>query len=291
MSMLNITIIGLGLIGGSIGLAFKDKLQGGSIISGWDINPEVRDLSLERKVVDRISSNLADAVHDADVVFLCTPVLQMLSIVERIAPYMKKGAVLTDVGSTKQFVFEKIEQMLPPGVNYVGGHPMAGSERSGVAAADKELFMNKYYILVSSPKTPPAAIGMIRSLIALTGAIITTMDMEKHDLYAAMTSHVPHVTAAALVNLLEHLSEPEGLQLAGGGFRDTTRIAGSDADVWADICVSNCDAVADGLRKLQDLLGEVIAAAQTSDREALHTFFSKAKQRRDLIVTSLLATN
>lgn len=291
MSKLNITIIGLGLIGGSLGLVFKDRLGDSGIITGWDINPEVRELSLRRNAVDSVSTDLTDAVHNADVVFLCTPVLQMLSIVECIAPHMKKGSVLTDVGSTKRFVFDKIEQMLTPEVNYVGGHPMAGSERSGIAAADKELFRNKFYIIVGTTQTPPAAIGMVKSLITLTGAIITTMDMEKHDLYAAMASHVPHVTAAALVNLLDNLSEPEGLQLAGGGFRDTTRIAGSDADMWADICVSNCDAVADGLIKLQVLLGEVIAAAQTSDREALHTFFTKAKQRRDLIVTSSLATN
>ncbi|MDD4601820.1 Cyclohexadienyl dehydrogenase [bioreactor metagenome] len=288
MSKLNITIIGLGLIGGSIGLSLKEGLQSQAILTGWDNNRGVREMSLQRKAVDRVSSSLSDAVKAADIVFLCTPILQMMPIVECIAPVMKQGAILTDVGSTKRFISDKIAQMLPVGIEYVGGHPMAGSEQSGIVAADKDLFRNKSYILVDCLKTSPAAMFTIHSLITITGALITTMDMEKHDLYAALASHVPHVTAAALVNLLDHVGEPEGLQLAGGGFRDTTRIAGSDADMWADICLSNCDAVADGLKKLQELLGEVIFAAQSSDREALYSFFSKAKQRRASITSSLV---
>lgn len=290
MSKINITIIGLGLIGGSLGLCLRDRLESDVVITGWDINNKVMEISLGKGAVDIVSNDLTTAVKKADIVFLCTPVLQMLPIVETIAPVMKKGAILTDVGSTKRFIFDKIVQLLPPEVEYVGGHPMAGSERSGIFAAHKDLFKNKYYIIVESSQISSDAITKIRSVIAQTGAIITSMDMEKHDLYAAMASHVPHVTAAALVNLLEYVCEPEGLRLAGGGFRDTTRIAGSDADMWADICLSNCDAVSDGLKKLQDLLGEVILAVQTSDRSALYSFFSKAKQRRETI-TSSLATN
>lgn len=286
MSPLNIAIIGLGLIGGSMGLALKDRLASQVAITGWDINNDVMELSLRRQAIDRISNGLVDAVETADIVFLCTPVLQMLPIVECIAPAMKKGAILTDVGSTKRFVFEKIRQILPPCVEYVGGHPMAGSERSGIVAADKDLFKNRYYIIVSSPGTTSAATLVLHSLLAATGALVTTMDMEKHDVYAAIASHIPHVTAAALVNLLENMNEPEGLRLAGGGFRDTTRIAASNADMWTDICLSNCDAVTDGLKKLQEIIGEVIAATKTSDRQALHAFFSKAKQRRDSIFIS-----
>lgn len=289
MKSLNITIIGLGLIGGSMGLALKDKLGSEVIITGWDISESVLELSLKKNAVDKISNGLADAVAGADVVFLCTPVLQMLPIVECIAPVMKEGAILTDVGSTKRFIFKQIRQILPPWVEYVGGHPMAGSERSGIMAADKDLFKNRYYIIVSGPQSDNAASTFIKSLLGVTGALITTMDMEKHDLYAAIASHVPHVTAAALVNLLDNMNEPEGLQLAGGGFRDTTRIASSDADMWADICLSNRDAVTEGLKKLQELIGEVIAAANTSDRMALHAFFSKAKKRRASIFTSSLS--
>lgn len=291
MSQLNITIIGLGLIGGSLGLSLKDGLGNDIILTGWDIDHNVMQAALKIKAVERITDNIDTAVENADMIFLCTPVLQMLSIVERITPFLKKGSIITDVGSTKRLVFEKIIQQLPEGVDYVGGHPMAGSEKSGINAADKYLFKNKYYILVGGQQTKFDAVVKVKEVISLTGAIITTMDVEKHDLYAAMASHIPHVAAAALVNLLENLGEPDGFKLAGGGFRDTTRIAGADADMWADICVSNSDALVNGLVKLQKLLGEVICATRDSNRQALYDFFSKAKQRRENILTSLLVSN
>lgn len=284
MRVANITIIGLGLIGGSLGQAFKEKLDLPTVVTGYDMSQKIINSAIERKAVDYGAASLQEAVKQADFVFVCTPVLQMLSIIEQISPHLKKGAILSDVGSTKRFLMEQIVEILPQGVHFVGGHPMAGSEQSGIAAAQPDLFNKKYYILVPAANTSQEAVNSLANLIRPTGALLTIMDMTKHDLCAAFISHVPHVAAAALVNLLDDCSEAESLKLTGGGFRDTTRIASSNADMWADICLSNSEAINEGLRKLQVLLSEVIIAAENNDRERLHTFFSNAKQRRDSLI-------
>ena len=286
MKALNITIIGLGLIGGSLGLAFKEKLSTPIVVTGYDVSQHIIDIAINRKAIDFGSTNLQDAVQQADFVFLCTPVLQMFPIIEHIAPYLKRGTILSDVGSTKRFLVDKIVDMLPVGVEFVGGHPMAGSEQSGITAAQPNLFSNKYYIIVPAANTSPLAVNSLINLIRPTGSLISIMDMDRHDLCAAFISHVPHVAAAALVNLLDNCSEEESLKLTGGGFRDTTRIASSNADMWADICISNSEAINDGLKKLQILIGEVITAAETNDRKKLHAFFSNAKQRRDSLISA-----
>lgn len=286
MKTLKITIIGLGLIGGSLGQALKDKLSSRVAVTGYDMSEYIVDVAIDRKAIDYGSTSLQEAVMQADFVFLCTPVLQMMPIIEQISPYLKPGAILSDVGSTKRFLVEKIVDMLPTGVEFVGGHPMAGSERSGITAAQPGLFQDKYYIIVPASNTSPAAVKSLVELIAVTGAIITVMDMTKHDLCAAFISHVPHVAAAALVNLLDNCSEAESLKLTGGGFRDTTRIASSNADMWADICLSNSEAINEGLKKLQVLLDEVIIAAEAKDRKKLHSFFSNAKHRRDSLISA-----
>ncbi|MDT8900541.1 prephenate dehydrogenase [Anaeroselena agilis] len=281
-----ITIIGVGLIGGSLGLALK---AAGLDVTGVDSDRGSLDIAVRRGSVDRATTDLADGVAQADVVFLCTPVLQIPAVVARIAPHLREGAIITDVGSTKRFIGEKITRLLPRGVHYVGGHPMAGREKSGIAAADINLFRDKRYIFTPAAATPPAAVSLVAGLIRTTGARVSVMDISHHDDCAAVISHVPHVVAAGLVNLLgRYPGEEENIgALAGGGFCDTTRIASSNADMWADICLTNPDAITTGIEELQAMLDEVVAAIRRGDRAAVHAFFAAAKARRDNIIASL----
>lgn len=288
-SKLRITIIGVGLIGGSLGLALRRSAPGEFEITGVDSDPASLAAAVTCGVVDRSAASLSEGVQGADVVFLCTPVLQIPGLVAELLPFLKQGAILTDVGSTKGFLRQKITGLLPPGIHYVGGHPMAGREKSGVAAADENLFRGKMYILTAGTATCLAAVDTIAGIVRRTGANVTVMDVNRHDHSAAAISHVPHVTAAALVNLLDRYPGEEDslLQLAGGGFCDTTRIASSNADMWADICMTNAAAISDGLEQLQSIIDEVIAAIGRGDRATVHAFFKEAKTRRDKLIASL----
>ena len=280
-----ITIIGLGLIGGSLGLAFKQNCGDHMIITGIDNDPETLQKAVACGAVDCSTNDLGKGVAMADVVVLCTPILQMMPIIEMIVPHLKKGAILTDVGSTKGFLAEKITAVLPQDIHYVSGHPMTGIENSGITAAVHGLFKEKWYILVPEASTCPRAVEIISQILTWTGARITTMDLADHDQCAAIISHVPHVAAAALVNLLEKYPNlEESFKLVGGGFRDTTRIASSNADMWADICLTNAQPITDSLLQMKGLLDEMIEAIASSDRPKIHHFFKRAKVRRDALI-------
>jgi prephenate dehydrogenase len=286
---LNIAIIGIGLIGGSLGLAIKNETRDDTMITGVDSTHSSLIAALELGAVDRVTTNASVGVSDADIIFFCTPVLQIPQLIKDIGPAFKQGAIISDVGSTKQYLRENIEPILPPGVHYVPGHPMAGREKSGIIAADKNLFKDKWYILTPSETTPQEAVDKVRNVLKLTGARLTFMDVEAHDHCAAIISHIPHVAAAALVNLLDCYpgKEESTLELAGGGFCDTTRIASSNADMWADICMTNEQAIIEGLEHLQEQLEKVKKAIQADERAAIHEFFRLAKARRDSIIASL----
>lgn len=287
MTAPKVAIIGVGLIGGSLGLALK--AVGDIDVTGADHDQASLDEAAARGAIDRGTTDLAAAVAAADIIFLCTPVLRLPSLVKRIAPHLKAGAVVTDVGSTKLLVGKEIAGLLPAGVHYVGGHPMAGRERSGITAADGGLFRDKWYIFTPDDSTSPAAVELVAGLVRRAGAKVTVMDAARHDGCAAIISHVPHVVAAGLVNLLgRYPGEEEAMHsLAGGGFGDTTRIASSDADMWADICMTNAAAITDGLDELRGLLDGVAAAIRSGDRDAVHAFFAAAKVRRDGLIASL----
>lgn len=286
MNVKRIVIIGLGLIGGSLGLAFKQKGNTRIIVTGIDQDQHTLKKAVERGAVDHSTNDLAEGVDNADIIFLCTPVLQIIPIVEKIVPYLKPGVILSDVGSTKGFLAEKLSAILPAGIHYVSGHPMTGREQSGIMAAEIDLFKDKWYILVPEASTCPQAVDEVCQVLAWTGAKLTTMDIADHDQCAAIISHVPHVAAAALVNLLALYPNLEDeLKLVGGGFRDTTRIASSNADMWADICLTNAQPITDSLMHLKTLLDEVIHAVNQGDRQAIHHFFNRAKIRRDALIT------
>jgi len=286
MKKLQLAIIGVGLIGGSLGLALKDKLGDDIYVTGLSRTQASMDEAVKLGAVDMASADIEAVVKDADIVFLSTPVLQIVPMVEKILPHLKAGAILTDAGSTKQYIWQRLHKLLPKDIYYVAGHPMTGKERSGVQAADKNLFFNKCYVIVEDTGAPAAAMEKVIDLLKLTGANLTTLDIAKHDRCASVISHVPHVAAAALVTLLNRSQgDMEScLKLAGGGFKDTTRIASSNSDMWADICMSNPEAITNNLRELQQILEEVIAAIEQEDRTKIFDYFAAAKERRDKII-------
>ena len=286
MSKLHLAIIGIGLIGGSLGLALKDKLGEDIHITGMCRTQESMDKAVSLGAVDMASSDARQVVEDADIVFLSPPVLQIVPMVERILPYLRKGTILTDAGSTKQYIWEHLQKLLPPDIYYIAGHPMTGREKSGVEAAKKDLFVNKAYVIVENTGASPEAHEKLMSVLRHTGANFTTLDIAKHDRCASVISHVPHVTAAALVTLLNRSGgDMEScIKLIGGGFKDTTRIASSNSDMWADICMTNGAAISANLRELQAILGEVIASIEAHDRQAIHDYFAASKERRDSLL-------
>ena len=286
MAKLQLAIMGVGLLGGSLGRCLKVRLGDDIYITGLSRTESSMSAALLRGAVDMASADLEAVVSDADIIFLSPPVLQIVPMVERMLPYLKKGAILTDAGSTKQYVWEHLKKILPPDIYYVSGHPMTGKEKSGVQAADKDLFVNKCYVIVEDTGAPPEVLERVVSLLRLTGANLTTLDIAKHDRCASVISHVPHVAAAALVTLLNRSQGDMDscLKLAGGGFKDTTRIASSNSDMWADICMTNPEAITGHLRALQGILGEVIEAIEQGDRPGIYNYFAAAKKRRDQIL-------
>ncbi len=279
-------IIGVGLIGGSLGLCLKDKLGDAIYITGLCRHQSSMDKAVALGAVDYASSDLPSVVADADIVFLSPPVLQIVPMVEKILPYLKPGTILTDAGSTKGYIWQHLQKILPKDIYYIAGHPMTGREKSGVEAAVKDLFVGKAYVIVEDTGAPPEAHAKLMSVLQYTGANFTTLDIAQHDRCASVISHVPHVTAAALVTLLNRSGDDREscIKLIGGGFKDTTRIASSNADMWADICMTNGDAIASDLKNLQNILGEVIGAIERHDRPAIHDYFAASKACRDSLL-------
>ncbi len=283
---INLAIIGVGLIGGSLGLCLKDKMGDNICITGLCRSQKSMDMAMKLGAVDYATADIEKVVKDADIVFLSPPVLQIVPMVEKILPYLKKGAILTDAGSTKQYIWQHLQKILPADVYYIAGHPMTGREKSGVTAAKKDLFVGKAYVIVEDTGAPKEAHEKLMSVLKYTEANFTTLDIAKHDRCASVISHVPHVTAAALVTLLNRSGDDleSCIKLIGGGFKDTTRIASSNADMWADICMTNSMAIVNNLKMLQSIIGEVITACENQDRQAVYDYFTASKARRDSIL-------
>ena len=286
---MKLAIIGIGLIGGSLGLCLKDKLGDKIFISGLCRTEKSMQRAMQLGAVDFATADVAQVVDGADIIFLSPPVLQIVPMVKKILPFLKRGAILTDAGSTKQFIWQELKKILPPDVYYIAGHPMAGREKSGVDAADKNLFVGKAYVIAEDTGAPPEVLEKLMSVLRLTKANFLSIDIAKHDRCASIISHVPHLAAAALVTLLNDAGDDldSCLKLVGGGFKDTTRIASSNADMWADICMTNGDAITTHLRDLQKIFGGVISAIERRDRQAIHDYFAKSKARRDKILETI----
>jgi len=277
-----LSIIGVGLIGGSLARALKRAGACGEIV-GCGRDEENLYRAVEQGVIDRYELDPARAVKGADVVVLAVPVGAIERMIAAIQPYLEPDAVITDVGSTKGSVVQAVERAfgeIPPG--FVPGHPIAGTEKSGVDASFPELFRDRRVILTPVAGTRPDATATVRAMWETTGAEVVEMDVFHHDEVLAATSHLPHLLAFTLVDTLSRLEEhPEIFDFAAGGFRDFTRIASSDPVMWRDICLSNSESVLAVLDRYTEELDTLAAAIRAGDGDDVLESFQRAKAARD----------
>ena len=280
---MQLAVVGLGLIGGSLARALR---AAGVVtaIHGHDVDPVQRAEALALGVIDHAHDVAADAVRGADVVLLAVPVLRTAEALVAVIDHLKPGAVVTDVGSTKQSVLADVERVCGtlPGW-FVAAHPIAGTEKSGVAAAMAELFRGKRLILTPHALQDPQALATVRALWQAAGARVVEMDPARHDAVFAATSHLPHLLAFSFVDMLSRLpgAEAELFPNAGGGFRDFTRIASSSPQMWHDILRANADSVG---RLLDDQIAELQtlrAMMQRGEWVALRAVFERARAARE----------
>jgi prephenate dehydrogenase len=279
-----LAVVGVGLIGGSFALALKQAGVVGEVI-GIGRGRANLEAAYERGIVDRFTHSLTEGVAQADVVFLATPVRTLSEVAARLVPHLKPGAVLTDGGSVKGAVIAAIEPLLPDGIHFVPGHPVAGTEKSGSVAAFSTLYRNRRCILTPTPRTAPHALDLIRKLWQAAGSEVVEMSAERHDRILAGISHLPHMVAYALVNAVSACGDENEdiLSYSAGGFRDFTRIASSDPTMWRDIALSNRAALLDMIERFERTLAEVKADIAAEDGDRLFEFFHRSKQKRDAI--------
>jgi prephenate dehydrogenase len=241
---------------------------------------------VELGVIDRYTFDPCEGVKDADVVFLATPVCTIASIVERIAPHLAPGAVVTDGGSVKEEIVAACEPLMPSGTCFVGGHPIAGTEHSGVEAAFATLYENRRCILTPTEKTDPEAVKIVTGMWETAGSEVVLMDVHKHDRVLAAVSHLPHMVAYSLVNAVGSYDrfEENILHYSAGGFRDFTRIASSDPVMWRDIALMNREAVLEMLDFFAGSLAGLRELVAAADGDGLERFFARSKEQRDAIV-------
>jgi len=279
-----LTIIGVGLIGGSLARALKASGTVGEIV-GFGRSLGNLQLAIELGVIDRAAINAADAVQESDLVVLAVPVGNSGEILRAIAPSLAPDTVVTDVGSVKGTVIAAARRALGDRFpNFVPGHPLAGTEQSGVGSSLADLFQERRVILSPEPETRAAAVASVTHLWRAAGAVVTTMSADLHDRVLAASSHLPHALAYMLVDMLvRHDDHKDVFACAAGGFRDFTRIAGSDPVMWRDICLANRAALAPLLRQYQDELDELIRAVDEGDGEWMLETFTRAKHARDAL--------
>jgi prephenate dehydrogenase len=280
-----LTVVGVGLIGGSLALALKQAQAVGEVV-GVDLCPANLQKALALGIVDRISDNAAAGCRTADVVFLATPVLTLPAVAASIVPHLKPGAILTDGGSVKGSVVAAIEPLLRPGIHFVPGHPIAGTEKSGAAAAFATLYRHRRCILTPTGHTDGAALETVRRMWQAVGSEVVAMEVEKHDRIVAAISHLPHMVAYSLVNAVGSYDryEENVLDYSAGGFRDFTRIASSDPTMWRDIAVTNRDALIEMMERFEIFFAELKEDVRCGDGERLFEFFERSKRSRDAIL-------
>lgn len=276
-----LVVIGVGLIGGSFSLALKAANAVQRVV-GVGRTRQNLETALERGVIDEASLDVADAVSDADLVFIGTPVGQMPEVMARIAPALTSNAIVTDGGSTKQDVVAYARRFLGGHFErFVPSHPIAGTEKSGAAAAFPGLFRDRNVILAPQIENQAFAVRVVRAAWEACGARIIELDARRHDEIFAAVSHLPHVVAFALVSMLaQRRDAAELLGHSGAGLRDTVRIAGSSPEMWRDICVANRDALIEILDDYMDELEAARAAIESGDGAALAEMFERARTAR-----------
>jgi len=278
----NIAIIGVGLIGGSLGMAAKKHQLAHKVIGIGRTEQKLMRAKI-LGAIDDYSFDMETGVSDADLVIICTPVRMVVPTLARIIGRLKEGSIVTDVGSTKAEIVSEASKIMPERRFFVGGHPMAGSEQSGVEAAFPEMFLGATYVLTADEHTNLEALGKMTEFVEAIGARSEIMSSEEHDAAVAVISHLPHAIAAALLHTAEESHKQSGkvFRLAAGSFRDLTRVSDSPPELWRDICLTNVDPLISVIDQFQDQLAQFKQRLAQRNEEAVAKFFEQAKCIRD----------
>ena len=281
-----VALIGLGLIASSMAHAMRANGLAATI-TGYAKTAETRAVAQEIGFCDQIFASAAEAVEGADLVVLCVPVGAMGAVAAEIGPYLKPGCTVSDVGSVKMAVIAAVAPHIPAGVQFIPGHPLAGTEHSGPRSGFAELFRNRWCLLVPVPGTDPDATARLRALWVGIGANVDEMDAEHHDLVLAVTSHTPHLIAYTMVGVaddLRRVTDSEVIKYSAAGFRDFTRIAASDPTMWRDVFLNNKEATLDILGRFTEELFALQRAIRTGDGDHLHAYFTRTRAIRRGII-------
>lgn len=281
-----VALIGLGLIAGSIAHAIRQNGLAKEI-TGYARSEATRETAREIGLCDRVCDSLAEAVEGADLVVLAVPVGSMGDVAAQIAPYLKAGATVTDVGSVKRAVIDAVAPHIPDGVHFIPGHPIAGTEYSGPRAGFATLFQNRWWLLTPLPDGDEQATERLSQLVTAMGAKVKAMEVDHHDLVLVVTSHAPHLIAYTMVGVADHLSrvtDEEVIQYSAAGFRDFTRIAASDPTMWRDVFLHNKDATLDILGRFTEELFMLQRAIRMGDGQQLFDYFTRTRAIRRGII-------
>lgn len=278
-----VLIIGLGLIGGSLAMCIKAQ-HPGAVVIGFDADKNQMDLARMLGVIDCAAGSIEIEAPKADLIIIATPVLTTGSIIDSLAELqLKNEVIVTDTGSTKGYISKKATSLREKGISFIGGHPMAGSHKSGVASAKKILFENAFYLLTPDTATSSESVDRLKAWLSGTRAKFIDVSPEEHDYLTGVVSHFPHIIAASLVHQASRADAGNPLvnRLAAGGFRDITRIASSNPRMWRDILLQNREVLISLLADWQDEMGRVKELLLADDQDSIYDFFDSAKKYRD----------
>ena len=282
-----VTFIGFGLINSSLAHVFKLKMLAKET-TAFSRSKETREKIKNLNIVDNVDDNIRESVKDSDLIVLGVPVGAMESIVCEIAPFLKSGTIITDVGSVKKHLIDSILPILPSDVFFVPGHPIAGTEKSGPEAGFAELFNGRWCILTPNKNTSQVALEKVKFIWEQAGMQIATMDAEYHDRVLAITSHIPHLVAFSIVGTVTELEDhlkTEVIKYSAGGFRDFTRIAASDPIMWRDVFLNNSEAVLEMLGRFIEDLTALQKSIRWQDGDSLENLFTKTREIRKGIIS------
>ena len=275
-----ITIIGVGLIGGSLALALKERNLA-KVVFGYGRDQSRLEEAQKSNVIDAFSTNIKEAIDEANIIVIATPVGTFKDILHQIEPLISSNVIITDVGSTKSDIVNIVNDVLKDKSScFIPAHPIAGKERSGFEVSDSKLYDGKKVIITPQETNSPESIDVIDQMWKNVGADVDFMSAESHDNLLGMTSHLPHMLAFSLVNYLVD-QNPNASIYAGGGFKDFSRIASGDAIMWRDICLQNKNQIMNHLKGYQSTLDDLLEAINDEDSEKLGQLFTTAKKTRD----------